>query len=495
MKNLLLICCVLLCVAGDISGQIDTTLYFRKLKTIKALDNSAYKYQLDSLNKFEINGKFVDFYGFLDHHGIETGDFKCEPCYLKTYNYNLHLLKEGVYHDKYGWIGYYKEYHENGKLKAAGRFKDLTRQNKLKTYFDTYEKDVPICQWNHYDKEGKFQYSEFWEDGKFLMQVPEQQQPEIWKAKLRLNGEEVTAKYLSSNHIKKLVLEIGFKNTNKDSTGIELSFVIRTMLGKTISQTMAYEELKRFDLDQLLSNHQLSYKDCSTFEMMVNYKQVNIANYNLNIHPNVDGTAINIDSIIHTNENREIYLVNSLFPQRKVFINPYSYCYLKYSSDVLDDKIQKQETTLYGNLLNATKNTVHISFNHEEIELINKQGFSSIIENRFWCDSCTDKEQLRQIELNKILSVEYQSPRKETFATIGMVVTLASAVSAFLVAPLASINYGGGNFNGDRFATIAGLSSIGVAVGLPILYFSRFKTYKISNDPSVKKRDMWFIQN
>jgi hypothetical protein len=78
----------------------------------------------------------------------------------------------------------------------------------------------------------------------------------------------------------------------------------------------------------------------------------------------------------------------------------------------------------------------------------------------------------------------------ETYRSISSytrIITLASA--------LPRINYKKGNFNKNRYYTIAGSGLIGLSVRIPILLVSRAKTYKLT-DPKIKQgKHIWYLKS
>ena len=108
-------------------------------------------------------------------------------------------------------MGSFKEYYSNGQVKLSGRFKE----NPTGNWDDIVGLgfSVPDGEWIYYNEHGKKScIPEYWEDGYFIKQIPEQGKTEIWKVDLTLNGESIEQKTLTPDQLKDLTITPRFKN-------------------------------------------------------------------------------------------------------------------------------------------------------------------------------------------------------------------------------------------------------------------------------------------
>ena len=85
------------------------------------------------------------------------------------------LLSEGVYCTDCG-VGFFKEFYPDGNVKLSGKYKENPTGN-----WKNYNCQVEHGQWVYFKENGDTLYSEYWNNGEFIKQVPEQSKMEIWK--------------------------------------------------------------------------------------------------------------------------------------------------------------------------------------------------------------------------------------------------------------------------------------------------------------------------
>ncbi|HZH68694.1 MAG TPA: hypothetical protein VFD65_05790 [Chitinophagales bacterium] len=91
---------------------------------------------------------------------------RCQPCEVSTYNENHELKHIAI---QYGdcFVGPFKEFYTNGKVKVEGNFKSITNNDwsslRLRGLCSTRE-----GEWKHYSPEGKLETIEQYEHGKVV---------------------------------------------------------------------------------------------------------------------------------------------------------------------------------------------------------------------------------------------------------------------------------------------------------------------------------------
>lgn len=98
------------------------------------------------------------------------------------------------------------------------------------------------------------------------------------------------------------------------------------------------------------------------------------------------------------------------------------------------------------------------------------------------------------IALGDINGIIYQNKSAIAFSKIGTALFLTSFFTATLIAPLASINYGKGTFNLERYRAIAVAGSIGVGVSIPILILSSKKRRAFKKESQCRNKPLWTFE-
>lgn len=111
---------------------------------------------------------------------------KCTPCILENFDREGKLQSKSVrYNDCF--VGFYNEYYPSGKLKVTGQY----RENDTGNWDNLYDRNYCLAQtgeWIFYTEKGLVSGKEYWQDGVFLKEVPEQALNEAWKFDFELNG-------------------------------------------------------------------------------------------------------------------------------------------------------------------------------------------------------------------------------------------------------------------------------------------------------------------
>jgi hypothetical protein len=98
------------------------------------------------------------------------------------------------------------------------------------------------------------------------------------------------------------------------------------------------------------------------------------------------------------------------------------------------------------------------------------------------------------IALGDINWIIYQSKPAIVSRKIGTALFFTSFLTATLIAPLVSINYGEGTFNLERYRAIAVAGSIGVGVSIPILLLSGKKNATLKKKSHYRNKPLWTFE-
>lgn len=240
----------------------------KKLKTLKIYSLSSTYSNTGKKIVYKVDGKNVDRKEYdkaikkyeLSNRRID----KCTPCILKSYNLNNELIFESEnYYDCL--IGLYKEYYKNGNLKLKGYHKG----NKTNIYDNLTDReicDIPNGKWTYYNLKGDTLYNEFWEDGIFIKQIPEQDSIEIWAISLELNNQKIEYQAIDKNQIKDIKLNVKYKNSNQFNN-LFVEIEISAIGHKDFRKKIQYSLLKKFDINQFLDEAKMTENSNPFFKL------------------------------------------------------------------------------------------------------------------------------------------------------------------------------------------------------------------------------------
>jgi len=262
-------------------AQLDTTTVYKGLKTKKFYSVSLFSQTYNGTGTYKVNGKQVSKSTYDKYKSAWKNMETCCPCILKTYDENDVLLSEVVSCKDCG-VGVFKEFYQNGNVKLSGRYKENATGN-----WDSIGErgfcSVPDGQWTYFDNKGDTLYLEFWEDGRFIKQIPEQKATEIWKVELTLNGERIDKQQLTAEQVKQLVVEPKFKNSHKDKIKLTINFEVSAVGHKQIRQSFTIDGFKHIDVNKMLYEAKIPSDKPTTFVMEVLNNGTLIARFYLNI--------------------------------------------------------------------------------------------------------------------------------------------------------------------------------------------------------------------
>lgn len=220
---------------------------------------------------YKVNGKQVSKAVYQKYQDTWKNIGACTPCILQTLSEEEILLTESVSYTDCP-VGWYKEYYRNGKLKVQGYHKE----NPTGNWKDIYERGycgVRDSVWTYFGPGGDTLYQEFWDNGKFLRQVPEQDSCEIWKTEFRFEGKPLAElKKIPADQLNKLEIIPYYKNSLHDSANIRIELQVVRIGNKFIRETYTLEKFSKLDLKALLKKNGFKDFSATSCTLMVLYK-------------------------------------------------------------------------------------------------------------------------------------------------------------------------------------------------------------------------------
>lgn len=221
MKHILPLFLFLTFIIGQVSGQMDSSSVYKNLKTRKFYTVSSSTRTSNGEKEYNVNGKKVDKSTYNKYHSTWSSMENCTPCILKSYDENDILIRQAVQYFDCG-VGWFKKYYPNGNLKLTGFYKENST-GKWKNLSDRGYCNVKNSKWTYFNQNGDTLYSEFWDNGQFIKQYPEQDSIEVWEIELNLNGKRYDYNKIDIEKIIDFKIVAKFKNGNtSDNFRIEI---------------------------------------------------------------------------------------------------------------------------------------------------------------------------------------------------------------------------------------------------------------------------------
>lgn len=233
---------------GQVYGQTDTTVY-KNLKTKKFYSVQMRSETGAGKDIYEVNGKRVSKRTYKKYNSSWENMVNCCPCILKTYDEDDNLLREGVACTDCR-VGWFKSYYKNGQIEMAGSYKENPTGDWNGIWSRGYC-NVRHGEWMYFSEKGDTLYSEFWENGNFVKQVPEQAESEIWEVKIRFNGQEIDSLAIPIANVGSLSIEPQFKNSNTTSN-LTITFEVGAIGYRRNKKDFTLESFKKIDVNAML---------------------------------------------------------------------------------------------------------------------------------------------------------------------------------------------------------------------------------------------------
>lgn len=265
----------------QVFGQTDSSSVYGELETKKFYSVGLSSEITDGNGTYYVNENKVSKFKYEKYESTRRNMENCCPCILKSYDENEVLLREAVSCTDC-MVGYYKEFYPNGVVKLHAHYKENPTGN-WDNIWDRGYCNIRDGQWTYFNEKGDTLYSEFWKNGEFIKQVPEQKTNEIWKIELTLNGESVNKTLLTPEQVKQLVMTPKYKNSSTVHSNFTLELQVSAIGYKPIKKSFTMESFKNIDVMKIISEAGIPSDKQIYFTLLVYNNNKNIANFSLEI--------------------------------------------------------------------------------------------------------------------------------------------------------------------------------------------------------------------
>ena len=234
---------------GQVYGQTDSTSVYLNIKTKKFYSVELSSQTTNGKGTYEVNGKTVSKSTYDKYQSTWKNMETCCPCLLESFDENDNLIRESVSCTDCG-VGRFKTYYKNGKVKLSGTYKE-NPTGDWKNLWDRGYCSVPNGQWTYFKENGDTLYSEIWDNGVFIKQVPEQPEVEIWDVEIEYNGQDAEKLSIPISNVGDLTIQPKYKNS-KTSNNLTLNFEVSAIGHRMNKKNFTLESFKTINVRSML---------------------------------------------------------------------------------------------------------------------------------------------------------------------------------------------------------------------------------------------------
>ncbi len=259
----------------DTTKSVYTGLEIRKFYRVGYSSSST-----DGKTTYKLNDKEVSKSTYDKYHDTWKNMETCKPCILVTYDINDKLLYKGIQYTDCP-VGFWIEYFPNGKVKLIGYYKENTSGNWDSAW------DRGFCRpdgtFTYFNDKGEELYSEYWKDGQFLKQVPEQAKTELWNVALTLDSMKVDKQVLTPKQVSEIKIIPQFKNSSTVGTNITIKFQVGAVGHTDVEQIFTIDNFNTIDVQGMFKKAGIKSSETASCALMIYNNGVNVFNYWLTV--------------------------------------------------------------------------------------------------------------------------------------------------------------------------------------------------------------------
>jgi antitoxin component YwqK of YwqJK toxin-antitoxin module len=269
-------------------AQVDATMtdttksVYKGLITKKFYNIGYSSSSTNGVTVYKMNDKEVTKSNYDKYHNTWKNMETCKPCILETYDINNKLLKKGIQYTDCP-VGFWIEYFPNGKVKLIAHYKE----NENGDWNNAWDRGFcrPDGAFTYFNDRGQKLYTEYWREGQFIKQIPEQAKTELWNVALTIGSVKVDKQILTPKQVGEIKITPQFKNSLTAGTNITIKFEISAVGHKQISGTFGLDNFKTIDVQKMLDEIGIKSPETASCTMIILNNGVNVFNYWLTVKP------------------------------------------------------------------------------------------------------------------------------------------------------------------------------------------------------------------
>ena len=195
-------------------------------------------------------------------------------------------------------------------------------------------------------------------------------------------------------------------------------------------------------------------------------------------------------------------LVNSAKPKKKIRLKEVSSYTITYIEKFTDSNLINKVYFCNGNIRELKDGYIEFDVSNETIEQNFKDGTVINSSNDFSSFYYSENEKPRNIDLTKLVALDYNSPRRNLIHTIGRGTLIVSASIALIAAPVISTVYNKKtdeqkahfSINNTAYFNCIQTGIIGSLIGYPLARLTRTKRYYLTNDKAKNDKNSWYLE-
>lgn len=250
--------CSLLCAQTDTTITDTTRSVYKALPVIRYYPANRATPPSDDKETISINSVLVRKSAYTTMQPLNAIT-ACKPCILLSYNKEGRLLSKSInYTDAI--VGYYIEYHPNGKAKLIGHYKENPTGDWNDLWNRGYARKDGV--FTYFDERGIKLYSEYWKNDEFVKQVPEQSKAEIWTVDVTLHNEKLPSPTITITPLQLKEIKITPRYKNKSTAGnLFIKVDVFAPWQHMVSDTFTLDNFKDIDIQKMVNKARVKEED------------------------------------------------------------------------------------------------------------------------------------------------------------------------------------------------------------------------------------------
>lgn len=264
----------------DLTKTDTTKSVYKGLETRKFYRVGYSSSSINGVTTYKLNDNEVSKSTYDKYHDTWKNMETCEPCILMTYDINENLLYKGIqYTDCI--VGFWIEYFPNGKVKLIGHYKENESGNWKNSW------GIGLCRpdgaFTYFNESGEELYTEYWKNGQFIKQFPEQTKTELWNVELTLDSVKVDKQVLTPKQVSEIKITPKFKNSSTVGTNLTIKFSVSADGHEDKEQTFTLDNFNTIDVQEMIEKLGIKSTEKASFQLSIYNNGINIFNYWLTI--------------------------------------------------------------------------------------------------------------------------------------------------------------------------------------------------------------------